>query len=234
VFKPGTVVAAGIVQSLATATPVVDLLGFDNAAGVGPQPFTASLLHFDGNFNDASGRIWTANGGATTESSTVKFGSGAFQNDGTVGKFISTPDATNLHFTGEFTVEFYLYPTNATTSQVLTMKGTGAQIKLANGAISALDDSGGNQITGGTIGTGSMYHIALDKHNGTTTLYVGGNPVASSNTFGTFGNNSGVLSVGAAPDGTSPMLAVIDEYRLSNEARYTASFTPPAAAFMFD
>lgn len=239
VFLPGSVVAAGQVQSLATATPVVDLLGFDNAAGVGPQPFTKSLLHFDGNFTDASGKVWTSNGGIVTSTGSAKFGSASLLDNGTTGRYLSTPDAVDLHLTSDFTVEFFLNPSVVSNSQVLVMKGTmspnsGARINLSGGAIYAYDDSVGNQITGGTISVGSYYHIALVKHNGTTTLYVGGNPVASSTSFGSFGNTNGALVIGAAPDGSYPMSAYLDEFRISAEARYIGTFTSPAAPFVFD
>lgn len=239
VFLPGSVVAVGIVTSLASATPVVDLLGFDNAAGVGPSPFTKALLHFDGNFSDASGRIWTAAAEATTESSTVKFGSGAFQNTGVVGKYISTPDANDLHLTGDFTVEGFINPNNITQSQVLIIKGsaspnTGARLILSSGQIFAYDDAVSNQMSGGSISTGSWYHVALVKYNGTATIYVGGSPVASSTSFGTFGNNNYPLYVGTASDGSFPMYTTMDELRISAEARYKSSFTPPTSSFVFD
>lgn len=39
--------------------------------------YTKSLLHFDGNITDESGKTWTAYGGAATSGTQKKFGSGA-------------------------------------------------------------------------------------------------------------------------------------------------------------
>lgn len=237
-FQPGTQVLVGQQIALSAATPVTALSGFASATGVGPVASVA-LLHFDGangstTFTDQTGSIWTANGGEAISTTSAKFGTGAFYNGGTANKNITTPDAAKLKLTGDFTVEFFLNSASVSASQILTTKGSGGRLILSGGAIFAYDDTGGNQISGGTIVAGSYYHIALVKKGTTTTLYVNGTAVGSNTTFGTFGNNTSALYIGTYYDGTYPMNGYIDEYRISNLARYVANFTPPAAAFAVD
>jgi hypothetical protein len=238
VYLPGTQILLPTL-ALASATPNTALTGFDNAAGVGPRLVTASLLHFDGanggtTFTDAQGRVWTANNGATLSTASPKFGTASFLNNGTSGRYISTPDSADLKLTADFTVEFFLNPTNASPSQILTTKGTGGRLILSGGAIFAYDDTGGNGMSGGSVPAGTYVHVALSKQGGTTRLFVGGSVVATSTAYGTFGNNSSNLFIGTYSDGSYPMYAYLDEYRISKFARYTANFTPPTAPFSLD
>lgn len=239
VYLPGTSVWLSNATALSSAIVNPNLPGFANASGQGPSASTIALLHFDGvngstTFTDQAGLAWTANGGATISTAQAKFGTSSFANNGTANQSISTPDTTSLHLTGDFTVEFFVRPTNTTTSQILTTKGPGGRLILSGGSIFAYDDTSGNAINGGSVTANAWNHVALVKKSGTTTLYLNGVVIGSNTTFGTFGNNTGNLFIGSYYDGTYPMFAAIDEYRISNIARYTAAFTPPIAPFTAD
>ena len=67
--------------------------------------YTKSLLHFDGNLTDESGKTWTAYGGAATSTAQKKFGTHALYLDGT-DDYINTYGSSDFAFgTGDFTVE---------------------------------------------------------------------------------------------------------------------------------
>jgi hypothetical protein len=200
---------------------------------------TLALLHFDGangsnTFTDDTGRTWAVSAGASIETSLTKFGSGAYQNAGSTGRFPYTNDSADLHLTGDYTVEFWVNPQNGNTSQVLVIKGSGGRINLSANSLFVYDDTASASINGGSVPNNQWSHVALVKHGSTTTLYVNGTSVATSTSLGSFGNNSGILSIGAATDGTYPMYSAIDEFRISNMARYTANFTPATQEFVVD
>lgn len=204
---------------------------------------TLSLLHFEGannstSFSDDTGRAWTPHGAAAIVTGTSKFGTGSYYNPGSAGDYISTPDAAELRLSGDYTVEFWVQPTTFAAAFVVTYKGSpspnqGGRINLSGGSIYAYDDNL-NSINGGSLTVDVWSHIALVKLGSTTTLYLNGVSVGSSTAMGSWGNNADPLCVGAASDGSYPMTAYVDEYRISDTARYSANFTPPAAPFTLD
>ena len=73
---------------------------------------TISLMHFDGNLIDETGRIWTPNGGISTGTGQSKFG-GSSLLCGNL-KTITTPMSSDLNFgIQNFTVEWWEYLTNS-------------------------------------------------------------------------------------------------------------------------
>jgi hypothetical protein len=200
---------------------------------------TSMLLHFDG-INGATvmrdnaypARPFTFAGDAVIGSTQSLYGGSSAQFDGTGN--IQTVDAAELQLSGNFTVEMYIRPANVTTNQVLTCKGTGGRIVVSGGTISATDDAGANQLSGGAPLAGQWTHVALVKKNGTTTLYVAGVAVANNTGFGTYGVNAGSMFIGSASDNSAGYIGFIEELRISKVARYSAGFTVPDYPFVVD
>jgi hypothetical protein len=84
---------------------------------------------------------------------------------------------------------------------------------------------------------GVWQHFALTKFGPIVTLWIDGvsaGTYVTSPVSQTFGNNSSPFQIGTWTNNTDLFQGNIDEFRVSNIARYTANFTPPSAAFVAD
>lgn len=202
---------------------------------------TALLMHFDGGigstiFTDAVGHTATSVGGAKL-GSTSMFGTTALAPvaASTPNVYVSVPNSSDLQFAGDFTVEFFLTALSNSVVDGGMIFGKGsAYMRQYNNVLYFVGDAGSGQIIGATPSwtVGSWHHVALVKSAGTYSLYFDGvsaaSPVASTQTFGL---SSSPLTIGSDNIGDNGFQGSIDEFRISNVARYTAAFTPPNAPF---
>jgi RHS repeat-associated protein len=224
-------------------------------ANLGPEPYwdnVSLLLHADGAngstaFVDASGKSTpAANGIAKIESGTVKFGSGGMQaNDGSSDGWLTVPYHAGLNLaSGDFTVEFWLYPTAITGSGQIVFN-------VANGTgyfpVQLLLTGSGNLEWRGFVGNGSglaydisssalslnaWHHAAAVRSGSTFTLYVDGAIAGTASYSGTLYSGTDGVAIGAYGTGGYSFHGVLDEIRVTKGvARYSAPFTPPASAF---
>ncbi|NVN99297.1 MAG: PKD domain-containing protein [Geobacteraceae bacterium] len=138
----------------------------------------ALLLHGNGGYADASpaGNSITPSGGVSISSSTVKFGSGSFQFNGTSGYL--TPSGSSFNFgTGDFTIEAWINLTAASGYQMIFGGGLGEFSVYTNaGCI----EVGSWAITGivaslqGTISAGVWTHVAVTRASGVVRIYING------------------------------------------------------------
>lgn len=243
VFKPGTVASVGQSVPLNTAAPITALMGFDNAAGVGPKQATSLLMHFDNSSNlllDSTGRNIAGSTGTVSQSTTSpKFGAGALS----VGTsaIVTVPDSTLLRFTGQdATLEAFVNPSNVTTQNgILFAKDAAsptvyAELQYYQNLWRLYLDSASFQISATSkMAINTWNHIALVSYKGVWYLYENGQLLGQT-TGGTFGNNSNAFQIGNFGGKTANFQGLIDEVRISNLARYTAAFTPPSAPFSVD
>jgi len=241
-FVPGSVVGIGVQWALASVVTATALSGFDNAAGVGPRTRTLALLHFDGTngstvFADQTGRVWTPSGAAAISTASPFFGTGSYSNNG-ANQNVSTPDAPELRLTGDFTIECFYRQTTAGSAGIILSKTIGNLARVqwnSNNTISVYDDTGTALLTSGTLSAATWYHVAVVKISGTAKLYINGALVATSASFGTFGNSTAPFNLGSGQNNSSaPMFGNLDEVRISPFGRYTANFTTPNAPFVLD
>lgn len=179
-------------------------------------------------------------GNAQVSTSVTKFGTGSMSFDGT-GDWLTLPSSQQLaQNTGNFTYEFWLYPTTSTNQYVFTTGATpdwissdGVSIVIYTGSF--YFSCGSTYTTGGsgTAPTLNVWqHIALVRNGTTVTLYKDG--VAASVTLTSSANLTGTkMLVGTGTAATwSSLNGYIDDLRVTKGiARYTANFTPPTAAF---
>jgi len=83
-----------------------------------------------------------------------------------------------------------------------------------------------------TLSTGTWYHVAVVRYNGTTTLYLNGSSEGSW-TDGTYYSRpaNGFLIGKRFTAGPYALDGYIDGIRITRDARYTGSFTPPTTRF---
>jgi hypothetical protein len=195
--------------------------------------YVKSLLHFDGNFNDITGRIWTPGTGAKIVTDIYKFGSGAM---GSTAGALTTPITDDINLgTRDFTIEWWEY-------RLALGGGTGAYPMYINtaGYPAVSGDLGWAADTRGTwyaynaafvqsySKLNQWSHCALVRNGGMLTSYQDGAIVSSHDVTGLNFNSTGIATI----CGVSTY-AIIDEFRLSLDvARYTGStYTVPDAAF---
>ena len=178
-------------------------------------------------------------GNAQIDTTTKKYGTGSLEFDGTTD-YIVQPTSENYGYgTGDFTIEFWLR-LNATTTQTIVSNLTAANSTNPHIYINTTIryfTANADRITGASLSTGQWYHIAVCRGSGSTRLFVDG--TQSGSTY-TDSNNYGAtapLGIGTywssgSPLTTSTLNGFIDDLRITKGvARYTANFTPPAAAF---
>ena len=184
----------------------------------------------------------TANGNAQVDTAQSKFSGASALFDGT-GDYLYVADNMQIAGSGDdFTIEFWIRWNSTSGLQAITSDrpptsagyvATNFYLEKTGGDGFNMGYSGGGDIitSGSLVTTGSWYHMAVVRASGSTKLYLDGT------------QQGGALSyTGAVGDGTLNIGANvgyyhngwIDEFRISNTARYTTSFTPPTAPFVND
>jgi hypothetical protein len=223
-----------------------------------PDPLFSSvslLLPMDGTdstFVDASPatKQITAGGNATQSATQSKFGGKSAYFDGS-GDYLTLASTSDLSFsTGAFTIECWVYAASYSASQTLYARAApgnqaaremAVQITNANTLRFYHGQRGVNdtirEFTAPTTLTeNAWHHIALSR-DGSGVCRAFFNGVASSTTHTDSANldNDFPAFVGnfvLGGDFYDPLTGYIDDLRITKgHARYTATFTPPAAAF---
>lgn len=214
--------------------------------------YTKVMLHMAGSnggttFADVaaggSAKTWTATN-AVTSTANPKFGATSML---TAAGYITTPDHADFTLgSGDWTIDFWMNFNGATgnvamfgqsdapglddSKSVYMSKGSsgllGCSIRDSGGTKSIVSVSNFNTLTG-------YNHIALVRSGSTAKLYVNGVLDASVSLVGAIWDGTGAWSIGRIGAQTSnPSSAYFAEFRLSvGVARWTANFTPPAAAY---
>ena len=179
-------------------------------------------------------------GSAQVATSPVKYGSGSMYFNGSTGYlkpyYPSPTNGTNFSFgTGDFTIEFWMYPTTLPSAGML-MDGRGSG---ASGDMWLINfNSGvanwyvaGNLITSSAISANTWTHFTVCKANGSTRMFLNGIQTGSTYTDTknyTVGN--GWPTIGASYNAVDFFAGYMDDIRITKAARYIANFTPPQQA----
>jgi len=205
---------------------------------------TLLLIHSDGTKHTLS-----KTGNTTHAKAQKKIGSSSIYFDGS-GDAIYVPVSSDFDFgTSDFTIEAWIYRTGSTNDD--TIWGEGVSESSAgcmfffdsNGElrVRAADYSTSNEVvttSSAGISTGAWYHVALVRSSDNLKIYVGGVDKTSGGTDVTgsnFGGSSNQHRIGGRDSDTAYNFeGYIDEFRISDSARYTSSFTPSTDAFVSD
>jgi hypothetical protein len=206
-------------------------------------PSCSLLLHFDGTNgsttftdNSPSPKTVTSNNGAAISTVQSKFGGASGLFDGTNDYLTLASDAAFGTGTGDFTIEFWMYPVSVASGWVFDNRTGGA----AQSVIGYFSAASSFTFTGGIITTGitktsvtanSWYHIACVRSSGTAYLFVNGISAGTDTVVGS-ANSSNPFTIGSKYDGTNAFNGYIDDFRYTKGvARYTGSFTTSSVAF---
>lgn len=215
--------------------------------GVPSDPLFSSvslLLPMNGDgaaFIDASAntKTVTASGNATQSATQSKFGGKSLYLDGS-GDYLTIPGSADFGFgTGNFTVEYWWYPTRNSGDEVLLDFRTGNAPmplligKSSAGAVRCYD--GGSVRTGGTMNLNEWNHVAWSRSGSTNSIYLNGTRVIDfTNAFDA--DSSRGLTIGANVSvGFENAQGYVDDIRITkgSDRGYTgATITVPTAAFL--
>jgi hypothetical protein len=172
-----------------------------------------------------------------------KFGGSSVVFDGdNDGLTANNPNAqSDVLMAGDYTYECWVYITSfATYRHIFVQAGqnTGNQPGMyinASGKVVVLVGAA-TAFTGttSTVSINTWTHLALVRSSGVVKAYVNGTADAS-----TYSNSGAItggtdIHIGRYPGDSTTMLGHIDEFRVSNTARYTSNFTAPASEFIND
>jgi hypothetical protein len=184
-----------------------------------------------GIYDAAAKNVAETVGNAQVSTTTAQFGATSMYFDGTGDCLIFRP-TPNFLFGGDFTIEGWFNRDNGVDNSIFVMETSGANYFALNVASTGysvyLNATGPNFSPSVTLSNNTWYHVALVRSGSTVTLYHNGTSVGSTTNSSALGSASVISYVGGINGG---LKAYIDELRITKYARYTANFTPPAAAF---
>ena len=174
----------------------------------------------------------TLYGNANTSTDQVKFGNAALHLDGT-GDFAKTELSTAFG-TGDFTIECFYYNSASfanANKYLFDFGSNGLRVQFYEGTIYYFVDAN-NSVTTTADGVthNNWYHLAAVRYNSQMNLYINGVSRATKNSV-TTNLTERSLTIGDYGGGSQALQGFIDEFRISNFARYTSNFTAPTAAF---
>jgi len=172
------------------------------------------------------------------------FGGSSLHNTGISNAYANVTPITNFVFgTGNWTIEFWYYPSSASQQGILGFRPQGTNGNyisiVANYPASYQFDfySAASRIASyaNAFVANTWVNFALCKNNGNTTMYVNGTKTGNTYVDGTSYSASRLIigSDDYAAGGT-PLNGYIDELRISNTARYTGNFTVSNQPFIDD
>ena len=206
---------------------------------------TLLLLHFDGNFNDATGNFVLNNTGAVINTSNKKFGTGgAYFRNGYL-YFTDKQWFADLLASGNYTIDFWMKLTfvidthEEPFSDDYNRDTTGFMINLEQGINE-------NFIRYGNYSSfvsynflnyykndGSWNHIAITCKDGYTRIFINGVLFSSKSSYSPYLKNH-KLCIGGRDGGDGNCKGYYDEFRISNVARWTSDFIPPTEQYKVD
>ena len=216
--------------------------------------YTKLLLNFtNAKIIDSTGNVnFETIGDTQLDTSVKKFGTASMEFDGTVDR-LRTPSAATVDGfgarlgTGDFTVECFVYldvveytgiwqfDTDSLSgygyiAPVLEVTPTGSGSALV---WSTMTQHGGNSRKSSAVtpSASTWYHTAVVRTNGTIKVFVDGTQIITDFTDTTDFSNRDTLTIGGFYDTNYLMNGYIDEFRVTNKARYTSNFTAPTKEF---
>jgi hypothetical protein len=184
-------------------------------------PNTSLLLNFaNGGVYDATGRnVVTLVGDARGSTAVSIWNSAATVFDGT-GDAVALPSSVNFGFgSGNFTVEFWMYPTAVASGYLFDSRTSTALQSVycwfaSGGALQYM----GGIVTGGVTLTGvtanSWYYVVCTRNGSTAQMFVNGVSVGTAAISGS-ANNTNPMNIGYRYDATVGYTGYIQDFRVT-------------------
>jgi hypothetical protein len=145
------------------------------------------------------------------------------------GDYLTAPSSAEFAFgTGDFTIEFWAYPTvNARQDWIDFDNGGGYRLLIYYDGTNIMYYSGSARITGSAMTLHTWQHIAVVRNSGSTKLYINGNQSGSTYTD-SINFLAQPLTIGKDGAGSTVITGYMSNVRVvKGTAVYTSTFTPP-------
>jgi len=228
------------------------ICGYQSGTPAVTDPYFSSvslLLHGDGTNgattttdSSSSPKTMTASGGAQLSTAVKQYGSASMKFASTGDRFGTPSHAGFMFGTGDFTAEAWVYLTSlpASRAQVVGLHRYGVDnlwilMVTLFGRLEFYNQANNGVIgTTETIALNTWTHVAVARSGGTTRIFMGG--VHDGSVADTYNYSSYAYDLTTGCDSTghsgAQVTGYVDDVRVTKGvARYTSSFTPPAAAF---
>jgi hypothetical protein len=175
-------------------------------------------------------------GNAQISTTQKKFGTGSIYFDGTGDGLVFKTTPNMAMGTGDFTVEFWIYP-SATQANFTKYFCSGTSVgsliidQQSSSNTITVNNNSSVFLTSSAISNTTWTHVAVVRNGTTLSIYLNGTLSASVTNTTNFVAADAQSSLGCYPDGSKSLNGYIDDFRITKGfARYTANFTPPTAA----
>lgn len=202
---------------------------------------TLLLLHCDGadgstTFTDSSpsAKSVVANGNAQIDTAQSKFGGASGLFDGT-GDYLTVADSADWDF-ADYTIDWWFRPAVMTNGVRYGFfdRNNGAEIGIERDTGNNLQlsiEGASNDFGTFTPAVGVWVHIAITRSGTSNYCFIDGVQLGTAWTRGNAVAGTTGIEIGGRNGGATPINGWIDEFRISNIARWTANFTPPTFAY---
>jgi len=175
------------------------------------------------------------NGDARLLNTRYKYGTGSYYFDGTGDTLTFTTEALG---TGDFTIEFWMYDTQASDHHIFTLGSTGwyptggvMLIVYAGIYCYSTGTSANNYYSNGAI-LNAWTHVAAVRSSGVSKIYFNGTALSPSLTNSDNISATAFTFAGAPSENWAKFIGYMDDLRITKGyARYAGNFTPPTLVF---
>ncbi|QBQ74973.1 structural protein [Cyanophage S-RIM4] len=222
-------------QVIRTETSKAEVIGYNQAR---KTLYLGRLGRSTGTGEDV--HKFTFSGNAALSTDQKRFGLTSLYLDGT-GDYISETSSSDYALgSSNYTLEAWIRADAAAltgTADIIDMRASASDVAMRLYLVNAqvrFNVNGIDLLNSATtlINNDTWTHVAVVRDGTDIELFVGGVSVGTSTDGGTYAAKP--MVIGAAYDNTNEFTGYIDEVRLSNNARYTAAFTPFSGFFQGD
>lgn len=248
-LSPSGIASAGYASSGYVAIGGKEIASYNRNVSGANDSSALLLLHMDGaNLSTAVidsssyARSITRNGSPFISTAQSKFGGASFQT--TTSTYFIASDSNDWTFSGNFTVDCWIRITANAAGIGLFGHGTsgpangyGAQITAGGALRFAAYNAGATLVdlssAASEFTTAVWYHIAVQRSGNVFTLWKNGTQIATATASVTIPNVATTFRGGqAVVFSTTAFDGHIDEFRVSNVARYSGTFTPEVIEYI--
>lgn len=191
--------------------------------------YTVSLLHFEDGLKDECGNTWTVKGSVNVDTTNKTIGNSSLYIP--ANAYLTNVNDKYAFGSGDFTIDFWVYSVSPNSCYFTSSAVVGGNIGVAVcGDASWVGNNGTaeGRLPLPTIPAKTWTHISVVRYQSEFILFVQGKLISKAKMSGAISSKQFAIGAryhdGQYPN-TQPMF--IDEFRISNVARWTTDFTPP-------
>ncbi len=200
--------------------------------------YTKSLLHFNSDLTDESGKTWYPVGAATASTTESKFGGGALALNGTNSAAKASDSADFAPGAASFTIDCWIYPRTFGTFNIIAEQIVGDfdrwLLYLNSGSLAFWSSNGVSLSAGSACSIDAWNHVAITRDGASWRMFLNGTIVGSATSTSELQNPAADIYIGKQnwSGFEYHFHGYVDEFRFSNGiARWTSNFLVPSSEY---